>query len=239
MLSSALVLACALLLRRASAREGRKQADLVAAGMASGFLGDLIMARVIPLPEHVLWGMLAFGAGHICYIRAFLRRAPESGGTSAKVRWAALGAGWLIGLLGWWTLVRNPKISPALNYGALTYGLLLSSMSGLAAALAAQDRRCTPVAIGGTLFLASDMLLASELFRGTHFPQIGDVVWVMYVSGQALIVGGMGMSCDENREPRTGRAIGSWFSVLGSWPTGTRSAPGRTTRTSAPRRRSG
>jgi uncharacterized membrane protein YhhN len=203
MLSSALVLASALLLRRASDREGRRQVDLVAAGMASGFVGDLVMAKVIPLPEHVLWGMLAFGAGHTCYIRAFVRRARASEASSKKVRWTALSASWLIGLLGWWALVRNPAISPALNYGALAYGQLLSSMSGLAAALAAQDRRCAPVAIGGALFLASDMLLASELFRGTHFPQIGDVVWVTYVSGQALIVGGMGMICEENREPRT------------------------------------
>ena len=194
MLSSALVLASALLLRRAADREGRKQADLIAAGMAGGFVGDLVMAEVIPLPEHVLWGMLAFGAGHTCYIRAFVRRARANGASSTRQRWTALSVAWLIGLLGWRALVRNPAISPALNYGALAYGLLLSSMGGLAAALAAQDRRCTPVAIGGALFLASDMLLASELFRGTHFLQIGDVVWVTYISGQELIVGGMGLT---------------------------------------------
>src|SRR5207244_13379406 len=55
MLSSALVLACALLLRRESADpEQRRKAGLVAAGMANGFLGDLVMAEVIRLPEHVL-----------------------------------------------------------------------------------------------------------------------------------------------------------------------------------------
>jgi len=52
------------------------------------------------------------------------------------------------------------------------------------------------VAIGGALFLASDMLLASRLFRGTHFPQIGDVLWLTYIGGQALIVGGMVMADD-------------------------------------------
>jgi uncharacterized membrane protein YhhN len=99
-----------------------------------------------------------------------------------------------VALIGWWVLVRNPKIGAALNYGALLYALLLSSMSGLAASLAAQDRRYTPLALGGALFLASDMILASRLFRGLHFPQIGDVVWLTYISGQALIVAGMGLS---------------------------------------------
>ena len=194
MLSSALVLACALLLRcEAADPERRRQARLVAAGMANGFLGDLVMAEVIRLPEHVLFGMLAFGVGHTLYIGAFLRGAGQAA-SPAQARATALGAGWTLALAGWWALVRNPKISPALNYGALTYALLLSSMSGLAAALAAQDRRYTPVAIGGALFLASDMLLASRLFRGTHFPQIGDVIWLTYIGGQALIVGGMGMS---------------------------------------------
>ncbi|HEU5099779.1 MAG TPA: lysoplasmalogenase [Roseiflexaceae bacterium] len=191
MLSSTLVLACALLLRKAARPERRRQNGLVAAGMANGFVGDLIMAEVIPLPEHVLCGMLTFGAGHTCYIRALLER--EGSPPSRATRLAWLSASWAAGLLGWQLLVRNPKLSPALNYGALAYGLLLSSMAGLAADLAARDRRYTPVAIGGGLFLASDMILASRLFRGTHFPQIGDVIWLTYISGQALIVGGMGM----------------------------------------------
>jgi uncharacterized membrane protein YhhN len=209
MLSSAMVLACALLLQRGEHRARRRgQAGLIAAGMGSGFVGDLIMAEVIPLPEHVLCGMLAFGAGHTCYMRAFTRQMSPGTPMTAngmihrgtprnpkmyftKVRWTALNAAWLVALLGWWGLVRNPKIGPTLNYGALAYALLLSSMSGLATALAAEDRRYSPVAIGGALFLASDMLLASELFRSTHFPQIGDVIWLTYISGQALIVAGM------------------------------------------------
>jgi hypothetical protein len=194
MLSSALVLACALLLRRAADDpERRVQAGYVAAGMGAGTLGDLIMAEVIPLPEHVLFGMLAFGGGHTLYMRAFLRRARAEALRSGRARWASLGLAWAVALVGWWALVRNPKISPALNYGALVYALLLSSMSGLAAALAAGDRRFTPLAFGGALFLTSDIILASRLFRGTHFPQIGDAVWMTYITGQALIVGGMGL----------------------------------------------
>jgi hypothetical protein len=199
MLSSALALVCALLLRRdAGDPLTRRQTGLVAAGMANGFVGDLIMAEVIPLPEHVLFGMLAFGAGHACYMRALL----HGGGPRSRMgRWGWLCLAWAVALAGWRLLVHNPKISPALNYGALGYALLLSSMAGLAAERAEHDRRYAPVALGGGLFLISDMLLASRLFRGTHFAQIGDVVWLTYMGGQALIVAGM--AAQQNQEPRT------------------------------------
>jgi uncharacterized membrane protein YhhN len=188
MLSSALVLLCALIQRRS----GQGQLGPVAAGMGCGFAGDLIMAELFPLPENVLFGMLAFGIGHGCYIKAFAGRGRDAGLTAPGTRRVALGVAWSVALIGWLGLVRNPKIGAALNYGALAYALLLASMSGAAAALAAQDRRYLRPAIGGGLFLLSDMILASRLFRGAHFEQIGDVVWLTYISGQALIVDGMG-----------------------------------------------
>ena len=188
LLSSALVLACALLQRRS----GRGQLGLVAAGMGCGFAGDVIMAEVVPLPEHVLFGMLTFGVGHGCYIKSFADRARLAGRASPRVYLQAFGAAWLVALLGWLGLVRSPKVGAALNYGALAYALLLASMTGSAAALAAHDRRYLGPAIGSGMFLLSDLLLASRLFRGAHFEQIGDVVWLTYIAGQALIVDGMG-----------------------------------------------
>src|SRR5436190_22105691 len=112
MISSALVLLCALLQRGG----GRDRLNLVAAGMGCGFLGDLIMAQVVPLPEHVLFGMLTFGIGHGCYIKAFTDRARSAGIASRHLRRSAFGAAWLFALLGWLGLVRNPKIGAALNY---------------------------------------------------------------------------------------------------------------------------
>jgi hypothetical protein len=190
MLSSALMLACALLLWRGAGPRSRRAARLVAGGMGCGFVGDLVMAEVIPLPERVIYGMLSFGAGHALYMRAFLDRAQGAGAARHS---AALGAAWAVALVGWWALVRNPAISPKLNYAALGYALLLSSMSGLAASLAAQDRRYAPLALGGALFFLSDLILASELFRKTHVTGIGDIIWLTYIAGQALIVGTIGL----------------------------------------------
>ena len=186
MLSSALVLLAAL----AQARRG--PARLVAAGMGCGFAGDLIMAELVPLPEHVLFGMLSFGLGHGCYLRALDARARQSGRAMPPAGRLALPFAWAVALAGWLGMVRNPTISAALNYGALAYALLLASMAGAAAALASADRRYAGAALGGGLFLLSDLILAARLFRQAHFAQIGDVVWLTYIAGQALIVDGLG-----------------------------------------------
>ncbi len=190
MLSSVLVWSAALLLWRGAAPGMRRRAALTAAGMGCGFLGDLIMARVIPLPEHVLFGMGAFGVGHGCYIGATadylvrqgaLRKAP-----------VALLASWMAGALGWFVAARNPSKPDVLNHAALAYALLLASMSGLSAALAAHDARYLSLALGGALFFLSDLMLAGELFRDLFFPYIGDVIWLTYLTGQGMIVEALG-----------------------------------------------
>jgi hypothetical protein len=184
MLSSALVLLGALLLWKDSRGRARRAARLTAGGMACGFLGDLIMAKVIPLPSSIAFGMLSFGMGHILYIRSLLLRGAAQGRL-----YKALGMAWAVSLAGWMALVRGSPAARPLKYGALAYALLLGSMSGMAAALATHERRYTPAALGGALFFASDAILASELFRAAHFPGIGDVVWLTYIAGQALIAG--------------------------------------------------
>jgi uncharacterized membrane protein YhhN len=190
MLSSALVLVAALLLWRDADTRSQHAARLIAGGMGCGLLGDLIMAKVIPLPQPVAGGMLAFGVGQVAYMRAFLERSRHA--TTPGHPLVSTIAALALALAGWWGLVRNPAIGKTLNYGSLFYSLLLASMSGLAVSLAVQDRRYTPAALGGGLFLASDIILASELFRKTHFPSIGDLIWLTYILGQALIVESVG-----------------------------------------------
>ncbi len=186
MLSSALVLLASLLLARGLPSRERR---MIAAGMCCGTLGDLFMARLIPLPEHVLWGMGSFGVGHGLYVGALASTGARAGPRWHRAVRAGLGAGWLTGLLGWWALVRGPRTSPPQTYGGLAYALLLGSMGGAAAALAASDPRQRARAAGAGLFLASDLLLAGELFRDLHFPSSGDAVWLSYIAGQMLIVG--------------------------------------------------
>ena len=48
------------------------------------------------------------------------------------------------------------------------------------------------LAIGGALFLLSDLILAARLFNEVHFPLIGDVIWLTYGPAQMLIVYSVG-----------------------------------------------
>jgi YhhN family len=45
-----------------------------------------------------------------------------------------------------------------------------------------------PAALGAALFLVSDLTLANQLFNGRTLPLVGDVIWLTYGPGQALIV---------------------------------------------------
>lgn len=189
MLSSMLVVLAALVLATGPNRSAR----LTAAGMSFGLLGDLLMARVIPVPQHVIAGMLAFGAGHVCYLNAGWQQSQRFG-LQPTTRAAGIGLGWLAALLGWRGLAYTPTQPALLNRAALVYALLLGSMSGLTGAMAVADSRFRGLALGGSLFLLSDLILAGELFRGSYFAHIGDVIWLTYLSGQALIVDGLNAS---------------------------------------------
>ena len=63
----------------------------------------------------------------------------------------------------------------------------MAGTAGIASGLAVQDRRLLSLAFGGALFLASDLILACGLFRGS-FPHQTEAVWLTYGPGQMLIV---------------------------------------------------
>ena len=94
----------------------------------------------------------------------------------------------LIGLAGWYFVVFRGQQATALHWAALPYALLLASTAGLASGLALQARSFIPLALGGALFLTSDLILAAQLFNGLSFFLVGSVVWLTYGPAQALIV---------------------------------------------------
>jgi hypothetical protein len=161
----------------------------ISVGMACGLLGDLFMAGlIVRQPRHVIFGILAFSAGHLCYILAF-RLAAATPGLDPEPVWLRSAAIYLTAsALLWAGLVRAPARGPALNYGTLGYSLLLAVMASSAAALAVLHSDFIPLAVGGLLFIVSDLVLGRELMRRTHFPFIGDVIWTTYTIAQMLIV---------------------------------------------------
>lgn len=167
---------------------------LLALGMTLGFVGDLWLAGVLPFGRSVIGGIVAFGIGHIFYISAILHFGNQNGLNAPIPRWSALVIWLLVGLVGWYLIVFRRQEVTILHWAALPYALLLASTAGLATGLALQSTYFVPLAIGAALFLLSDLILAGELFSGLQFPLIGDVIWLTYGPGQALIVYASGVA---------------------------------------------
>jgi hypothetical protein len=162
---------------------------LIAIGMTLGFLGDLFMAKLLPVGQHVLWGMGSFGLGHMAYIAGGLIFGNMHGLTAAGPRLGGWAVWLLVGLGGWFLAVFRGVHKPGLlHWAALPYALLLASTAGVATGLALQEARLLPLAVGAALFLLSDLILAARLFNDAHFYLINDVIWLTYGPGQMLIV---------------------------------------------------
>lgn len=157
----------------------------VALGMTLGFVGDLFLARLLPAPNRVLADILAFGIGHVLYIIAIWGYANVSG---LHESWGALGLMWLLAIVGWYMLVFRGGQGGALKWAALAYAVLLASTAGLALGLAVQTAVFIPLAVGASLFLLSDLILAGQLFNQLSFSLIDDIIWLTYGPGQMLIV---------------------------------------------------
>jgi hypothetical protein len=157
-----------------------RYAGFIAAGMTLGFIGDLFMAKVLPAPNRVLGGMAAFGIGHILYIVAIVTYAPV--GWIAWILWLGIGA-----LVAYFIVLRGERVT-VLHRAALIYALLLASTAGVSTGLALQQPLFTGLAVGASLFLISDLLIAVDLFKPGRFPFLNNLVWITYGPAQALIV---------------------------------------------------
>jgi hypothetical protein len=191
-LSSIVFVAAVLQWRAAGGASG--YAGWILLGMALGLLGDLIMAELIPVPDRLIFGMLAFGAGHIVYILALTAlilvpqlwgHGPEGFTAQQLIVWAIM---LVLSVLLWHTLVRKPGGNRVQNIGALVYSLLMGTLNALAISLALQNAAFIPLALGAACFLASDLILGHWNIRGHAFYRVNDVIWVTYNLAQLLIV---------------------------------------------------
>ncbi len=170
---------------------------LIALGVTFGFIGDLLLAGVLPFGAQFIPGLVSFGIGHLFYITAMLRFSAAAGLTNPTIRWGALAFWLLFGLIGWYIVVYRGALitggSPTVvHWIALPYALLLAATTGVATGLALQDSRFVPLAVGAGLFLVSDLILAGNKFSGLTMPLIGDVIWLTYGPAQMLIVYSIG-----------------------------------------------
>lgn len=188
-MGSSLVLVVAGLVGVAAAGRaaGRRYSVLIAVGMALGLLGDLFNADLVPLglKQPVLGAIVSFGIGHLAYIAACRDLFRRTGWWNLG-SWGPVCVWQAVGLLGWAAAVYLAPDDSPLKWPALPYSLLLAGTAGVTTALARADWRFLPLALGGALFLASDLVLAVRLFHGSFY-RAGDAVWLLYGPAQMLI----------------------------------------------------
>jgi uncharacterized membrane protein YhhN len=167
-----------------------KFALLIAVGMALGTIGDFFNAgllKFIPVRPPVLGGIAAFGLGHIAYIAGCIDLARRADLTNRKALLIAI-VGWqLFGMLAWYYVAYLGTENRGLIWPALPYTLLLAGTAGITSGLALQQSRLFPLALGGALFLLSDLILAVGMF-GEGVRHGTEAVWLTYGPGQMLIV---------------------------------------------------
>jgi hypothetical protein len=180
-------------------------AACIALGMTLGAIGDFFNAGLlefVPIGDPVLGGIAAFALGHVAYITGFVGLAWRDGLTNRRAMLRAILAWQVVGLVGWYFVAAQGSDARAVVGPALPYSLLLAGTAGVTSGLALQDRRFIWPAVGGALFLASDLILAFELFRGPFTHQT-ECVWLTYGPGQMLIVFSTMIATAQSRPTRT------------------------------------
>lgn len=157
---------------------------LLVAGLAACTLGDAFLAG---RPERwLIPGMAAFFVGHVFYVALFWATGQVSGDLLNTLGRAVLvfaGAGYIFWL--------SPSLGP-MRLPVLAYGAVILVMGAAAIAL---PPGYGLVLIGALMFIASDAILANELFRRPPgeaprwVPSVS--LWNLYFFGQMLICLGM------------------------------------------------
>ncbi len=149
----------------------------VVAGLAFSLAGDVLLM----LPRDLfLAGLSAFLLAHVCYFVAFTSDSRLAARRLPFLFWGVVGACVLVGL---W-----PRVPPALRIPVLVYAVVILSMAAQAVcrALAVRNQPAVLAAVGATLFVASDTLLAVSKFGGA-LPASRLLVLGTYFAAQWLI----------------------------------------------------
>ncbi|THD75654.1 lysoplasmalogenase [Thalassobius vesicularis] len=153
---------------------------LALAGLWACAAGDFLLSR--PGEGALKAGIGAFAAGHILYVVAFLTAFPM--GSPDALFW---GVAVVLVALGASTEVWLSPQTGALRPAVRGYVVLILSM-GICAALPGGPRIW--VLSGALCFVASDLILSTQIFirPGGRGPAVA--VWVLYWGAQALLMAG-------------------------------------------------
>jgi uncharacterized membrane protein YhhN len=153
---------------------------LLVAGLVLATVGDV----GLEYDATFLLGMAGFLAMQVCYIAGFIRLGAEARTSRLPLV--------TVGYLAFWA-IANLILGPRL--GDLRIPIAVYSMALSVMAIAAARTGIRRIAIGGLLFLVSDMLIGVDL-ADLGFPGRGIVVMVTYLGAQYLIATGWARRVD-------------------------------------------
>ncbi|MEV4707593.1 lysoplasmalogenase [Actinoplanes sp. NPDC049316] len=156
----------------------RGRRDMVVVALCFATAGDI--ALLVPGEVAFLAGMLFFLGTQLCLIAAF----PKPSGRACL----AYGAFWVAANAMLWSKLGTLRVP------VLVYSLTLTAM---AAAAAGVSRR---VAVGGALFLVSDLLIGVGA-AGVRLPAHDVLVMVTYAAALGLIATGWTRACERGPSP--------------------------------------
>ncbi len=152
-------------------------------GLALGAVGDFCLSR--PGERAFLAGMGAFAAGHLAYLAAFVGFGATLPGAGAILGLLVLGASTEL-----WLAPRTGALRwPVRGYVLIILAMALAALGLPPEGFAGQGL----VLLGALSFVASDLILAVEMFvlpEGRLRQIARRVLWVLYWGGQALILWG-------------------------------------------------
>ncbi|MBP5271078.1 MAG: lysoplasmalogenase [Clostridia bacterium] len=159
---------------------------LVLSGLALGAVGDVLLEVSRGRRGLFVAGGASFAAGHLLYIAAFALVCP---GHALYAVAAAVPAAVLITV----TLCAVFGIGGQKRAAVAVYACVLSFMASYAVicAFVSRDTRFLRIASGAVLFLASDILLAINIFSKNKKKAVGTVCLLCYYAGQLLIASGL------------------------------------------------
>lgn len=161
---------------------GAAAIGLVLCAIGDGFLAGDPRRWLLP-------GLVAFLLGHVAYVAMFLTPVPDSWGEPALGVPGWIVAGFVIAAAVWmvrwlWSSLGDMRW-PVVAYAVVITAMVVASLT--------VSRQGSHLAIAALLFMASDAILAAEMFKGVKIfgsPRLtGWLIWFLYFGSQLLFAG--------------------------------------------------
>lgn len=157
-------------------------------GMIFCFLGDITLAGFIK--GGFMVGGSMFAIAHIIFIVGYMKTIRAQNGTVFNREFFLSAVFYYVILIALWILkLRYMQNSGGLQIGILAYGVCLTTMASLAAALCENQKKYLKTAVGAVFFIISDSFIGMS--HAIKIPYSEAIIWTTYVIAlYGIIYGG-------------------------------------------------